>query len=54
MNDIQNIVIRTGAGVSAESGIDTFATAADCGNSIASRCRDAEAFARDPDLVAIL
>jgi NAD-dependent deacetylase len=52
MKDIRNIVILTGAGVSAESGIDTFRTA----GGLWERYRPEdvatpEAFARDPDLV---
>jgi NAD-dependent deacetylase len=52
MNDIRNIVILTGAGVSAESGIDTFR--AKDGLWEKHRIEDVatpEAFARDPDLV---
>jgi NAD-dependent deacetylase len=52
MKDIRNIVILTGAGVSAESGIDTFRTA----GGLWERYRPEEvatpeAFARNPDLV---
>ncbi len=52
MNDIRNIVILTGAGVSAESGIDTFR--AKGGLWEQHRVEDVatpEGFARDPDLV---
>ncbi len=52
MNRIRNIVILTGAGVSAESGIDTFR--AEGGLWEQHRVEDVatpEAFARDPDLV---
>jgi NAD-dependent deacetylase len=52
MKDIQNIVILTGAGVSAESGIDTFRDAGGLWEQ--HRVEDVatpEAFARDPDLV---
>ncbi len=52
MKDIRNIVILTGAGVSAESGIDTFR--AKDGLWEKHRIEDVatpEAFARDPDLV---
>jgi len=52
MKDIQNIVILTGAGVSAESGIDTFRDAGGLWEQ--QRVEDVatpEAFARDPDLV---
>ena len=52
MNAIRNIVILTGAGVSAESGIDTFRDAG--GLWERHRVEDVatpEAFARDPDLV---
>ena len=52
MNSIQNIVILTGAGVSAESGIDTFRDAGGLWEQ--HRVEDVatpEAFARDPDLV---
>jgi len=52
MGNIRNIVILTGAGVSAESGIDTFRTA----GGLWERYRPEDvatpqAFARDPDLV---
>jgi NAD-dependent deacetylase len=52
MKPVRNIVILTGAGVSAESGIDTFRTA----GGLWERYRPEdvatpEAFARDPDLV---
>jgi NAD-dependent deacetylase len=52
MADIRNIVILTGAGVSAESGIDTFRTA----GGLWERYRPEDiatpqAFARDPELV---
>jgi NAD-dependent deacetylase len=52
MNQIRNIVILTGAGVSAESGIDTFRSAG--GLWERHRIEDVvtpEGFARDPDLV---
>jgi NAD-dependent deacetylase len=52
MTDIRNIVILTGAGVSAESGIDTFRDAGGLWEK--HRVEDVatpEAFARDPDLV---
>lgn len=52
MSDIQNIVILTGAGVSAESGIDTFRDSGGLWEQ--HRVEDVatpEAFARDPDLV---
>ncbi len=52
MADIRNIVILTGAGVSAESGIDTFRSAGGLWEQ--HRVEDVatpEAFARDPDLV---
>ena len=51
MRDIQNIVILTGAGVSAESGIDTFRDAGGLWEQ--HRVEDVatpEAFARDPDM----
>lgn len=56
MADIRNIVILTGAGVSAESGIDTFRDANDGRGGLWERHRvedvaTPEAFARDPDLV---
>lgn len=50
--DIKNIVILTGAGVSAESGIDTFRSAGGLWEQ--HKVEDVatpEAFARDPDLV---
>ena len=52
MEEIRNIVILTGAGVSAESGIDTFRDAGGLWEQ--HRVEDVatpEAFARDPDLV---
>ncbi|MBK6412152.1 NAD-dependent deacylase [Sphingopyxis sp.] len=52
MKDIHNIVILTGAGVSAESGIDTFRDGGGLWEQ--HRVEDVatpEAFARDPDLV---
>ncbi|HEY8604033.1 NAD-dependent deacylase [Tsuneonella suprasediminis] len=52
MADIRNIVILTGAGISAESGIDTFRDAGGLWEQ--HRVEDVatpEAFARDPDLV---
>ena len=52
MNPIRNIVILTGAGVSAESGIDTFRSAGGIWEQ--HRVEDVatpEGFARDPDLV---
>jgi NAD-dependent deacetylase len=52
MKDIRNIVILTGAGISAESGIDTFRS--EGGLWEKHRVEDVatpEAFARDPDLV---
>ena len=52
MQDIRNIVILTGAGISAESGIDTFRS--EGGLWEQHRIEDVatpEAFARDPDLV---
>jgi NAD-dependent deacetylase len=52
MNDIRNIVILTGAGISAESGIDTFRDAGGLWEQ--HRVEDVatpEGFARDPDLV---
>ena len=56
MSETRNIVVLTGAGVSAESGIDTFRAGADGGPSLWERHRvedvaTPEAFARDPDLV---
>lgn len=55
-SDIRNIVILTGAGISAESGIDTFRSGANGGPSLWEQHRvedvaTPEAFARDPDLV---
>lgn len=52
MNDIRNIVILTGAGISAESGIDTFRDAGGLWEQ--HRVEDVatpEGFAKDPDLV---
>lgn len=52
MSQIRNIVILTGAGISAESGIDTFRDGG--GLWVRHRVEDVatpEAFARDPDLV---
>lgn len=52
MNDIRNIVVLTGAGISAESGIDTFRDKG--GLWERHRAEDLatpEAFAREPDLV---
>ncbi|MFM6951398.1 MAG: NAD-dependent deacylase [Novosphingobium sp.] len=52
MNEIRNIVILTGAGISAESGIDTFRSEGGLWEQY--RVEDVatpEAFARDPDLV---
>ena len=52
MTDIRNIVILTGAGISAESGIDTFRDAGGLWEQ--HRVEDVatpEGFARDPDLV---
>ena len=52
MSEVRNIVILTGAGVSAESGIDTFRDAGGLWEQ--HRVEDVatpEAFARDPDLV---
>ncbi len=56
MNNIRNIVILTGAGVSAESGIDTFRAGTNGGPSLWEQHRvedvaTPEGFARDPDLV---
>jgi NAD-dependent deacetylase len=56
MNSIRNIVVLTGAGVSAESGIDTFRAGADGGPSLweqhdVNDVATPEGFARDPDLV---
>ncbi len=50
MKDIRNIVILTGAGISAESGIDTFRTAGGLGERYnPDEVATAAAFARDPD-----
>lgn len=52
MQDLRNIVILTGAGISAESGIDTFRSAGGLWEK--HRVEDVatpEGFARDPDLV---
>ncbi len=56
MAAIRNIVILTGAGVSAESGIDTFRAGSNGGPSLWEQHRvedvaTPEGFARDPDLV---
>jgi NAD-dependent deacetylase len=56
MSQVRNIVILTGAGVSAESGIDTFRDANDGRGGLWEQHRvedvaTPEAFARDPDLV---
>lgn len=52
MSNIRNIVILTGAGVSAESGIDTFRTAGGLWERYKPEdVATPEAFARDPDLV---
>ena len=56
MHQTRNIVVLTGAGVSAESGIDTFRAGADGGPSLWEQHRvedvaTPEGFARDPDLV---
>ena len=56
MGQIRNIVILTGAGISAESGIDTFRSANGSGGGLWEQHRvedvaTPEAFARDPDLV---
>jgi NAD-dependent deacetylase len=56
MRALKNIVILTGAGVSAESGIDTFRAGANGGPSLWEQHRvedvaTPEAFERDPDLV---
>lgn len=49
MKDIRNIVILTGAGISAESGIDTFRTAGGLWERYdPAEVASAEAFARDP------
>ena len=56
MSEIRNIVILTGAGISAESGIDTFRAGANGGPSLWEQHRvedvaTPEGFARDPELV---
>ena len=52
MSQIRNIVILTGAGVSAESGIDTFRTQGGLWERYKPEdVATPEAFARDPDLV---
>ncbi|TMM47206.1 NAD-dependent deacylase [Qipengyuania marisflavi] len=56
MTELRNIVVLTGAGVSAESGIDTFRGGGGQGMGIWEKHRvedvaTPEAFARDPDLV---
>ena len=56
MTKIRNIVILTGAGISAESGIDTFRAGANGGPSLWEQHKvedvaTPEAFARDPELV---
>jgi NAD-dependent deacetylase len=56
MTEIRNIMILTGAGISAESGIDTFRSAKGSGAGLWEKHRvedvaTPEAFARDPDLV---
>ena len=56
MSSVRNIVILTGAGVSAESGIDTFRAGANGGPSLWEQHRvedvaTPEGFARDPELV---
>ncbi|MFN4114161.1 MAG: NAD-dependent deacylase [Sphingomonadaceae bacterium] len=56
MAEISNIVILTGAGISAESGIDTFRVAAGQGQGLWEQHRvedvaTPEGFARDPNLV---
>ena len=56
MSTVRNIVILTGAGVSAESGIDTFRAGVNGGPSLWEQHRvedvaTPEGFARDPDLV---
>jgi NAD-dependent deacetylase len=56
MNQIRNIVILTGAGISAESGIDTFRSGANGSGGLWENHRvedvaTPEAFARDPNLV---
>ncbi len=53
---VKNIVVLTGAGISAESGIDTFRGTSDAGGGLWENHRvedvaTPEAFARDPDLV---
>ena len=55
-NALRNIVILTGAGISAESGIDTFRAGKDGGGGLWERHRiedvaTPEGFARDPDMV---
>jgi hypothetical protein len=55
-NSVRNIVILTGAGISAESGIDTFRSEGGQGTGLWERHRvedvaTPEGFARDPDLV---
>ena len=56
MSEIRNIVILTGAGISAESGIDTFRAGANGGPSLWEQHRvedvaTPDGFARDPELV---
>ena len=56
MSNIRNIVILTGAGISAESGIDTFRAGANGGPSLWEQHRvedvaTPEGFARDPEMV---
>ena len=56
MSEIRNIVILTGAGISAESGIDTFRAGANGGPSLWEQHQvedvaTPEGFARDPELV---
>ena len=56
MSKIRNIVILTGAGISAESGIDTFRGANDGRGGLWENHRvedvaTPEAFAKDPDMV---
>ena len=56
MSNIRNIVILTGAGISAESGIDTFRSANNGGGGLWEQHRvedvaTPEGFARDPELV---
>ena len=55
MDDIRNIVILTGAGISAESGLATFRGPDGLweGHRVEDVCTP-EAFARDPDLVAFV